>query len=55
MVVPIWMYYVSMMHYPIESLLVNELDRLHFDCPNGKGAVPVPVSANTTKLFCPVS
>jgi len=48
------MYYLSLMHYPIESILVNEMDGLPISCPDGKGAVPVPIlSANTTKLFCP--
>eukprot|EP00026_Physarum_polycephalum_P000882 Phypoly_transcript_00883.p1 GENE.Phypoly_transcript_00883~~Phypoly_transcript_00883.p1 ORF type:complete len:1263 (+),score=177.54 Phypoly_transcript_00883:79-3867(+) len=50
----IWMYYLSMMHYPVETLLINELDGLPFNCPNGKGAVPIPIpEANATKLFCP--
>lgn len=52
----IWLYYFNIMHYPLEAIVVNEMEGQTFSCPGGKGAVLVPIpSHNTTKEFCPIT
>jgi ABC-type multidrug transport system ATPase subunit len=52
----IWMYYFNLMHYPLEAVVVNEMEGQTFGCPNNEGAVWVPIpSANTTKPYCPIT
>lgn len=52
----IWLYYISFVHYPLEAIVVNEMHGTTFECPGGKGAVKVDIiSANTTKLYCPIT
>jgi ABC-type multidrug transport system permease subunit len=52
----IWMYYLNLVHYPLEAVVVNEMEGNWFGCPHGKGAVEVYIpSANTTKEYCPIT
>jgi ABC-type multidrug transport system permease subunit len=52
----IWLYYLDLIHYPLEAVVINEMEGNWFGCPNGKGAVYVPIpSANTTKEYCPIT
>jgi len=52
----IWIFYISFMHYPLEAILINEMKGQTYDCPNNKGAVPIPiVGENAVKLFCPIT
>ncbi len=50
----LWMYYSSLMHYPLEALVTNEVEGLSFYCPAGE-AIPIPVAPGWIKEFCPVS
>lgn len=52
----IWMYYINVMHYPLEAIVVNEMDGNWFGCPKGEGVVNVFIpSANATKSYCPIT
>ena len=52
----IWMYYINLMHYPLEAIVVNEFHGKTFTCPHNKGAVEVFIpQANITRAYCPIT
>lgn len=49
---------MSYLQYSVQALVINEVENLHFFCPNNAGAIPVPIPTNAgsvTKYFCRIT
>jgi ABC-type multidrug transport system ATPase subunit len=47
-------YYISFTRYSLQSLMINEVDGVEFECPNNEGAIPYQ-TANGIAFYCQIT